>query len=180
MSLPAVPPAELAEVIREVTEYVQQQRSHYLPLAVSLSAEQKANLKLFFPAAVLEQARVYLLPPASFPNPAFVHRAWARGFRHMPDYAHLQELTFQDVVLLQEPGSDRWLFHGLVHVVQAQVLGLERYVAAYLHAFVNTGRHVTVPLEVQAFQLDERFAATPAEPFSVEDAVRDWERRRLY
>ena len=180
MSLPAVPPTELAEVIREVQEYIQQQRRCYFPLAQPLSRPQKRAMGPFFVAALLDEARVHVIPPASFPNPAFVYRARARGFQHMPEFSHQRELTFQDVVLLQEPASDRLLFHGLVHVVQCQVLGLERYVAAYLRAFVNTGRHVTVPLEVQAFQLDERFAAAPARPFSVEDEVRDWERRRLF
>ena len=177
MSLPAVPPDELAGIVREVTAYAREQRRQHFPMAAPLSPRQRETMRPFFPAAVLEEARVRLIPTASFPNPAFVHRARARGFQHMPDYSHLQEITFQDVVLLQEPGSDRLLFHGLVHVVQCRVLGLERYVAAYLRAFVSTGRHVTVPLEMQAFQLDERFVARPTQPFSVEDEVEDWERQ---
>ena len=163
-----------------MTEYVREQRRQHLPSAAPLSPRQKETVQGFLSPAVLELARVRVIPTASFPNPAFFYRARARGFQHMPDYTHLQEITFQDLIVLQEPGSDRLLFHGLVHVVQCQVLGLEEYVAAYLRAFVSTGRHVTVPLEVQAFQLDERFAAAPARPFSVEDEVRDWERRRLF
>lgn len=180
MSLPAVPPTELAEVIREVAEYTQQQRRYFFSLAKPLSPEQKRTMEPFFSRPILDAVRVHVIPPASFPNPPFVYRARARGFQHMPEFSHQQELTFEDVILLQEPGSDRWLFHGLVHVVQGRVLGPEGYVAAYLRAFVNTGRHVTVPLEVQAFQLDERFAAATAQPFSVEDEVRSWERRALY
>ena len=177
MNLPAIPPAELEEVIREVTGYVLEQRRQHHPLAAPLTAAQKQLLQPFFSAAVLQEARVRLIPAASFPNPAFFYRARARGFQHMPDYSHLREITFQDVVLLQEPSSDRLLFHGLVHVVQCRVLGLECYVASYLRGFCSTGRHVTVPLEVQAFGLDERFAATPSQAFSVESEVEDRERQ---
>lgn len=89
-------------------------------------------------------------------------------FRHMPHISHPQLIIFQEKI------SPRLLFHALVHVVQYAVLGLETYLELYVRAFTHIGSYASVPLEVQAFRLDQRYTENPSSVFSVEDEVRQW------
>jgi hypothetical protein len=57
-------------------------------------------------------------------------------------------------MVFNETLTERALFHALVHVVQFQVLGLERYTELFVRGFVDTKFHFTVPLEAQAFSLE--------------------------
>jgi hypothetical protein len=61
-----------------------------------------------------------------------------------------------------------------VHSVQIEVLGLERYAELWVHGFLKTRTHFTVPLEVQAFSLASKFLRPVPERFSVEDQIREW------
>ena len=45
--------------------------------------------------------------------------------------------------------SERALFHGLVHAVQFEVLGLERYAELFVRGFFRTRLHIMVPLEAR-------------------------------
>jgi len=44
----------------------------------------------------------------------------------------------------------------------------------YVRGFVRNLSWLQIPLEVQAYKLDARFAGNPTEIFSVEDEVRAW------
>ena len=68
----------------------------------------------------------------------------------------------------------RTLFHALVHAVQFEVLGLERYTELFVRGFLRTRSHISVPLEARAFTLESKFAGDPAQTFSVEEKVRLW------
>jgi hypothetical protein len=92
----------------------------------------------------------------------------------MLDFTHKAEIAHPDLIIFQEELVPRLLFHALVHVVQYRVFGLERFLELYVRAFMQTGVYVNVPFEVHAFQLDERFAQSPAMPFSVQAEVEDW------
>ena len=61
-----------------------------------------------------------------------------------------------------------------MHLVQQRVVGLPRWIELYVRAVLKTGLHVTIPIEVHAYELDGRFALSPAAPFSVEKEVREW------
>jgi hypothetical protein len=92
----------------------------------------------------------------------------------------MDSLTFLDVVVFNETIAERALFHGLVHAVQFQVLGLDRYVDLFVRCFANTKFHFTVPLEAHAFSLESRFARPVAGRFSVEEQVRIWVQQNRY
>jgi len=79
-----------------------------------------------------------------------------------------------DTVVSHEPFSDRLLFHELVHVVQYEKLGIVNFAAKYVNGFLSGGSYEAIPLEMNAYQLDARFAAAPAETFSVSDQVQLW------
>jgi hypothetical protein len=50
-------------------------------------------------------------------------------------------------------------------------LGLSGFAAQYVKGFLNGGSYEAIPLEMNAYELDARFAAETAKCFSVEDEV---------
>jgi hypothetical protein len=106
--------------------------------------------------------------------------AQALGIENLPELTHMASLTFVDVVVFNDVLIERTLFHGLVHAVQFQLLGLERYTDLFVRAFLRTRAHFSVPLETHAFSLESKFAVAPEKLFSVEEQVRLWMREGRY
>ncbi len=175
-SNPVVPqptPAQIAQAVEWLSTYLQEQREYYFPASAPLSAQQKASLWPYFSPALLDQIRVVELRGARVAVPEFFARARALGFEP-PEITHMDSITFLDVIVFNEELSDRALFHALVHSAQIQILGLERYAELWIHSFVRSRTHFTVPLEVHAFSLASKFLHPGAERFSVEDHVLRW------
>jgi hypothetical protein len=169
---------ETAECIPQgvvcVTTYLRQQREHYLSLAAPLSNRHKARMWPYFSPTLLDQIRFVELEGRRVPTPSFYAEARAKGFENLPEITHMESLTFVDVVVFNETLSERSLFHALVHAVQFQILGLERYTELFVQSFMRTRTHFTVPLEVHAFSLTSKFMRPSPEKFSVEDHVLRW------
>jgi hypothetical protein len=132
----------------------------------------------FFAPVLLDRIRVVELVDRRIANPAFCCKATVAGIVKRPDIAHVASVTFQDVVVFNEPKTERTLFHGLVHATQIQLLGLERFAELFVRGFVRTKSYCMVPIKAHAFEMDARFAANRAIDFSVEDEV--WRRIREY
>jgi hypothetical protein len=49
------------------------------------------------------------------------------------------------------------LFHELVHVEQYRKLGIPRFSELYVRGFLNGGSYEAIPLEVNAYSLEDRF-----------------------
>jgi hypothetical protein len=92
----------------------------------------------------------------------------------LPNFGLMAAITFVDTVVSHEPFTDRLLFHELVHVVQYENLGLEGFADKYVRGFLSGGSYDGIPLEMNAYELDGRFAAPPAKAFSVVDEVQGW------
>jgi hypothetical protein len=61
----------------------------------------------------------------------------------------------------------------MVHIVQYAVLGVERFIPEYVYGWAKSGeRYETIPLEVQAYELQARFSSGYPTVFSIEDTVR--------
>jgi hypothetical protein len=168
------------EAIARVSSYLREQRERYFPLSAPLTNRQKGLMWPYFSEPVLDRVRIVELHGERVPNPPFYKEARALGFINLPEWAHMQSLTFLDLVVFNEKVSERALFHGLVHVVQFDVLGLERYTELFVRSFVNTKLHFSVPLEAHTFSLESKFAANPTERFSVEERVRMWAQQGRY
>ena len=179
---PSVPltEARIAEAVERVSSYLRQRRDHYAASAVSLSNRHKALMWPYFSSALLDRIRIVELHGKRIPNPPFYAEYRALGFSDLPEWPHMHSLTFLDVVVFNEHLAERTLFHGLVHAVQFDVLGLERYTELFVRSFVNTKLHFAVPLEAHAFSLESKFAAAPSERFSVEEQVRLWLKQSRY
>jgi hypothetical protein len=173
MPVPTLNESQTAWVVEQVAEYIDQQRQTYRERAMPLNASQRAAMQPFFPASTLDSAIVLVLTGDRVSNPPFYSALVQMGFEPavLPDFGHMAAITFVDTVVSHEPFTDRLLFHELIHVVQYEKLGLPEFAAKYVRGFLNGGSYEAISLEVNAYELEARFAAEPAMPFSVEAEV---------
>ena len=61
-----------------------------------------------------------------------------------------------------------------MHVVQYEKLGVTEFATKYVTGFLRGGSYKAIPLEMNVYELDARFAAAPTETFSVEAEVEEW------
>jgi hypothetical protein len=165
---------QIAQGVEWLSTYLREQREHYLPVAGPLSNQGKASMWPYFSSSLLDQIRIVELKGARVAVPEFFTEIRAQGFEP-PEISHMDSLTFLDVIVFNERLAERSLFHALVHSIQIQVLGLERYAELWVNSFIKTRAHFTVPLEVHAFSLASKFLRPAPERFSVEDQVRRWD-----
>ena len=173
-SEPQLNDAQIALAIRLVSSYLREQRERFFPAAQPLSNQHKARMWPYFSSQTLEQVRIVELHGKRVPAPAFYAQARALGFDNLPQVTHMDSLTFVDILVFNHKLTERPLFHALVHAVQFQVLGLERYTELFVNSFVKSKAHFSVPLEAHAFALESKFMRPSGEGFSVEDQIRRW------
>jgi hypothetical protein len=166
-------PEQVQQAVEWLSQYLLEQREQYAPVAGPLQPEQKAHMWPYFTPALLDQILVIELHGARVAVPKFFSEIRAQGFEP-PEITHMESVTFLDVIAFNQQLSERALFHALVHAVQVQILGLRRYTEFWVHSFVKTRTHFTVPLEVQAFSLASKFSRPLPERFSVEEQVLRW------
>ncbi len=171
---------QIVDAVARISAYFREQREHYLGSAALLSNHQKALLWPYFSADLLDRVRIVELHGVRVPDPPFFAEARALGFVNLPEFAHMHSITFLDVVVFNDRITERALFHGLVHAVQFEILGVERYTDLFVRSFLNTKLHFSVPLEAHAFTLESKFAGAPTSRFSVEEKVRLWIDQRRY
>ena len=176
MPLPKLTDSQIAWFIQQVGAYIGEQRDIYVYRALPLDANQRAAMRSFFRAAILDSARILVLSEERVGNPPFYGDLIKIGFsgNSLPDFAHMAAITFVDTVVSHEPLTERVLFHELVHIVQYEKLGLPDFSAKYVRGFLSGGSYEVIPLEMNAYELDARFATGPTKPFSVEAEVRSW------
>jgi len=177
---PQLSSAQMADAVRYVSNYLREQRDHYLPASQPLSEGMKARMWPYFSPALLEHVRFVELHGKRIAAPGFYDEARALGFDNLPPVTHMESLTFLDVVVFNQMQRERCLFHALVHAVQFQILGLERYSELFVQSFVKTQAHFNVPLEAHAFSLESKFMRPSIERFSVEEQVLRWVREGRY
>ena len=165
----------ITEMISGVVKYMRDERALYHPASEPLAANWKATVQPYFAKKLLQTVKTVTLEGARIPPPPFYAKAAALSSGAFPDFVHLASVTYIDIIVFNEAIAARTLFHGLVHAQQMASLGFEEYVALYVRGFLKTRSWVSIPLEAQAFKLEERFQASPAEPFAVEEEVKLWQ-----
>jgi hypothetical protein len=176
----SLPEPQIAHAVKRVSDYLGSQREIFFTRGVPLGPRQKEILQPFFSPALLDRVRTLELHGRRLPPPPFYLEALALGIGNLPELTHMSALTFVDVIVFNDLIIERALFHGLVHAVQFQILGVERYTDFFVRAFLRTHAHFTVPLETHAFSLESKFAVDPGKVFSVEEQVRLWLREGRY
>jgi hypothetical protein len=176
MPLPKLRDEEVEWAVQQVAAYIDGQRQTYRGKAVPLSQNQKRVIHPFVPASTLDSARVVVLDGARVSNPPFYGQLLKMGFEtgSLPNFADMAAITYVDTVVSHKPFTSRLLFHELVHVVQYEKLGLAEFAAKYVKGFLSGGSYEAIPLEMNAYNLDARFATTPTKPFSVADEIQKW------
>jgi hypothetical protein len=163
-----------------VADYLWKQREAYLQRSQPLTTRQRSVLEPFFSVPILDRVRTVELLGRRIAPPPFYMEARVMGIDNLPELTHMASLSFVDVIVFNDLIIERALFHGLVHAVQFQILGLERYTDLFVRAFLRTNAHFTVPLESHAFTLESKFVLNPSHHFSVEEQVRLWVREGRY
>jgi hypothetical protein len=181
---PAPQPSPTEEHINGFAErvalYLREQRDQFMLSASPLEKHQKALMWPYFSGETLERVRLAELDASRLPNPPFYEEARAFGFVNLPEVTHMPGLTLIDVLVFHEGPTLRSLFHALVHAVQFELLGLERYCQMFVRSFAKTKLYFSVPLEVHAFSLESKFLASPEHRFSVEEQVALWIKQNRY
>ena len=176
MPAPNLSASQISWITELVAEYISAQRKRHKAKALPLTKKQHNTMQPFFPASVLKSARLFT-SKARLSNPGFYSELTSTGLEpdYLPDFSEgMAAVTFQDVIISYEPFTDQLLFHELVHAVQYEKLGLHKFAERYVHGFLEGGGYDGIPLEINAYGLDARFARNPAKHFSVEIEVEKW------
>src|SRR5579864_4105632 len=147
MDLKNLPPAMVSQLATMVEDYISSSRTKYAPQAVPLTDAQRAAMQQFFPAAVLDSARLCVLRGTRVPNPSMYSMAKMIGIRNLPDFADMAAITFVDVIVSHEDFTDALLFHELVRVTQYAQMGIKEFAGCYFNGFIQGGSYEEIPLE---------------------------------
>lgn len=171
-------PEELLRFLIERGQaWVHAQRDHHRPGARTLAVAEKAAFSPFFAEPILDIALVKCVP--AIENPGFYRDLEAIDIPPPLDFTTMEGITFVDTILVsdREHPPDQplapLLFHEFVHVVQYAMLGLPVFIDRYVRGWGEAGHdYFKIPLEKDAYALQDRFVAQPNEDFSVEEEVR--------
>ena len=169
---------ELLEfLIQNGRAWVKAQRDYHRPGARTLTASEKTAFRPFFAEPIFDIAQVKRIPVIE--NPGFYADLEAMGIPPPLDFRTMEGITFVDTILVsdREHPPDQplapLLFHELVHVVQYAILGLPAFIGRYVRGWAETGQdYFSIPLEKDAYAVQNRYVAQPNASFSVEEEVR--------
>jgi len=175
MAFPQLSADQTAKVSGLVADYITAQREKAVPYASPLGLEQRASMDGFFAPQVLD-THLFVLGETRLDNPSFYGQLRRMGLTNLPNFSTMEAVTFCDVVVSHQPFSDGLLFHELVHVEQYRQLGVARFAELYVRGFLEGGGYDGIPLEINAYNLGDRFERDPETRFSVTDEVEAWVR----
>ena len=170
-------PEDLDFFIVQGRAWATQMHAELHPNGHPLAAALIRRLSPFFTPNTLARIRVVFLK--EIPNPPFYSVLATRGQQIPLDFRQMAGITFIDTILIsakEAPSSDAGmtslLFHEAVHVVQYEHLGLDRFMRDYVTGWAANGfEYRNIPLERQAYSLQDRFDQSPSLVFSVHDNV---------
>jgi hypothetical protein len=174
MATPKLTPGQIIQVSGWVADYISSQRQKYAPWALPLTLQERAALAAFFAPQLLGNMRLLVLEGERVSNPAFYAILRGLGFTNLPDQSTMAAITFCDVVVSHQPFSNGLLFHELVHAEQYRQLGIPRFAELYVRGFLSGGGYESIPLEMNAYSLEDRLRRESHRGFSVEKEVARW------
>ena len=174
---PKLSTSQIKQLADWVASYIIDQRSHFYPKAKPIGPDHLKLLRQFFPEDVLRETRVVR---GRAGEPTFYSQLRSLGISNAPPFSDMAGITFQDVIVHVEPLQTPLLFHELVHAVQYKHLGLQGFAERYVRGFLAGGAYEQIPLEKQAYSLEDRFVRDPSTSFSVEADVKERVRRNQF
>lgn len=166
------PEKEIAHYIDMTTDFIKSQREIFGVYGEPLLPEQLKPFRPFFNDNLLKTTKFFHKKDGPIRNPEFLEDLNRRGLEF--SLINTKAITFQDVVVSFEELEPQVLFHELVHVVQYQKLGFKQFANKYVRGLLRMGSYKRIPLEANAFLLDESFVKNPFTSFSVEIEVQKW------
>ena len=173
MDLSNLPTTLVSQLTAAVAGFIVASRKKYGANAVPLTPAQKHAMQPFFSREILDQVKVVALNGSRVEDPPFYAMAKMMGILNLLSFSEVAAVTFVDVVVSHEPFSDTLLFHELVHVVQYAQMGSKEFASHYVRGFLKSGSYDGIPLEQNAYELEQRFVSK-GRSFSVADEVRQW------
>lgn len=167
---------QLAYLIEQGEGWVRDQRARHRQEARALHPHTQSALAPFCGAELLRAARFRSVPVIE--NPDFYDALIAAGQPLPMAFTTARGITFDDTVLLSaqdaiaQGAPSGLLFHELVHVVQYRLLGIGGFIHGYVTGWAAAGFvYEAIPLEREAFDLEQRFEREPQRHFSVRTLV---------
>jgi hypothetical protein len=155
--------------------WVGARRDSYRRISAPLPREAVRTLEPFFGPNLLGRTEVARVPRIDNPLAPLLRRVRIPGAL---DLSTVRGMAFIDTIVIADDNASAGdddlslLFHELVHIVQYRLLGARGFVHAYLAGWLNAGRsYLDNPLEIMAFDLQDRFDASPERSLDVEQEV---------
>ena len=123
----------------------------------------------YFDAAFLDRVRCVAVGRIPMPPLASMGLRLFAGF----ESKHYAGITYGDTYFVDRryDRSESLHFHELIHAVQWDCLGFDRFLLAYARGLLRNG-YARSPLEVMAYDHQRRFETNPI-PYPAEDLVRE-------
>lgn len=159
----------LLQKLPEINDWIQHTVAAHSSRARPLHEYAFRRLANFYSTKTLDSARVITVTRVPMPP------LTAMGLREFSRFenGNYRGITYLNTYFLQdEAASDESLhFHELVHVVQWQHLGPDRFLLGYALGYLLAGGYRANPFEDMAFDLQAQFDENAA-PFMVEPVIR--------
>lgn len=167
----------IAFLIENAIIWAESQRDRYRSTSRKLEDNEMDELKRFFGPETLHKTRIKMVPIIE--NPDFYATLNKMGIPEPMDLTTASGITYMDTVLISERyliHQSQWLpliFHELVHIVQYEVLGVQKFMEEYLYGWADHGfSYASIPMEKDAFDLAAKYELDTEHGFSVIKEVR--------
>ena len=157
--------------------WAESQRDRYRSTGRKLEDDERNELQRFFELETLDKTRIKMVPIIE--NPDFYSTLNKMGVPEPMDLTTAAGITYIDTVLISEKyftHPSQWLpliFHELVHIVQYEVLGVQKFMEKYIFGWADHGFiYASIPMETDAFDLAAKYESERKSGFSVIDEVR--------
>lgn len=145
--------AKLRAALPGVKKWIDQTLQDHANAARQVSHSPFPRLQEHYPQDLLSRARVVVVARVPFPP---LSRLGLPEFRSMEEML-LDGVTYKDTFFVcAAQQSDSLYFHELVHVVQWDRLGVDKFLLAYGVGLIQH-EYEKSPLEQMAYELQERF-----------------------
>lgn len=161
-------PEDFRKVFPLVRDWITRTLAGHAARAKSVTSFNFPRLPRYYSSELLSRAKVVFVDKCPVPPLSAIGLSQFADFENM----NASGITYLDTyfVLWHEAERESLHFHELVHVIQWQLLGAERFLALYADGLEKHGYRNST-LEVMAYDHEARFNSN-APPYSVEGAVR--------
>lgn len=167
--------SHLNDITNYAQQWVHQQILFYNQNSSPLGKSEAELLKHHFHTSTISNTRLSFVE--SIENPTFYSELQKAGISNLINFNDTAGITFGNNIVISrkfEHTSGEFLsllFHEMVHVVQYEILGIEKFIFEYFNGWIKNGySYYKIPLEEQAYKLQARFDKK-LPPFSVKDEV---------